>query len=267
MLLVFVGSGATAAFWMIMHHYVLKSDERKTDVIDEAYRRKVFQVLAATYNEEIIRGERWLGITRMRKNLLARARGQVLELAAGTGTNFAYYDPKKVDYLCAVDLSPNMITEAKRDAAALRVSELAVGNAEDLSQFADATFDTVVDTFGMCSYEHPERALAEMKRVVKEDGSILLLQHGMCRRTYKWMLRILNNNAERHAENYGCWWNRDVPKLVHEAGLDMPYFRMRHFRTTFFIVAKKPKNKKQLAAADDVTPGIAADHATADKHS
>ncbi|XP_065196144.1 uncharacterized protein LOC135827602 [Sycon ciliatum] len=234
------GTGIAFAF-IVIRAKLLKEDDTSADLcIDEKYRRKVFEVCAPDYDDLVCRGEGMLGIKRLRRNIIGKAQGKVLELACGTGTNFQHYDKEKVTEVIALDLSPKMVETARKKPESLFIRELRVGNSEDLSQFADGTFDTVVDSFGLCSYERPERALAEMRRVLKDDGTILLLEHGLCKRTYFWMTKILNVNAQRHAEHYGCWWNRNIMRMVYDAGLETPYFRMRHFRSTFFIVAKKP---------------------------
>lgn len=62
--------------------------------------------------------------------------------------------------------------------------------------FPARSFDTVVDTFGLCSFEDPQAALREMERVCQDQGQILLLEHG--RSHYDWLNGILDKNAHRH---------------------------------------------------------------------
>mmetsp|Transcript_12318 Transcript_12318/g.33032 ORF Transcript_12318/g.33032 Transcript_12318/m.33032 type:complete len:110 (+) Transcript_12318:611-940(+) len=85
----------------------------------------------------------------------------------------------------------------------------------------DSTFDTVVDTFGLCSFSDPVEALREMKRVVKPGGKILLLEHGKSH--YQWLTTFLNERADAHAERYGCYWNRDILALVEKSGMSIKY--------------------------------------------
>ena len=251
----FVGGTSLGFIYLVLRAKVFKSYVKQTDVVDEDFRRRVFQVIAAEYDTTVLKGEKSVGILRLRQNLLAHAEGQVLELAAGTGVNFQFYNRDKVDRVVALDLSPNMVAEArKKKISLMTVDEVSIGNSEDLSCFPDASFDTVIDTFGLCSYEHPDKALAEMKRVLKDDGKILLLEHGLCGVTFRIMAGILNKNAERHAETFGCWWNRNIPRLIADADLDMLYFRMRHFRTVFFVICKKKKKAEKPFVASTDTP-------------
>merc|ERR1712113_127623 len=96
--------------------------------------------------------------------------------------------------------------------------------------FPDATFDTVVDTFGICSFEAPVEALREMRRVLKDDGQILLLEHGAS--NWELVQGLLNGGSQRHVEKYGCYPNRDITRLVKEAGLHIVVDERKHFGTT-----------------------------------
>ncbi len=106
----------------------------------------------------------------------------------------------------------------------------------NLFQFPNGCFDTVVDTFGLCSYDDPVRVLQEMARVCKPDGKILLLEHG---RSKAWhgLSEYLDKHAERHAKNWGCVWNRDLDAILDEAGLKLNKKSTWHFGTTYYVVA------------------------------
>jgi methyltransferase OMS1 len=100
-------------------------------------------------------------------------------------------------------------------------------------------FDTVIDTFGLCSHQDPIQALQEMGRVCQEHGQILLLEHG--RSKYEILNTILDKLAPEHAKNWGCWWNRDIVNLVQESGLRIIELETFHFGTTYKIIAKPNK--------------------------
>lgn len=104
-----------------------------------------------------------------------QARGQVLEVAVGTGRNLPYY-PDDVR-LTGVDISPGMLDQARKAAGALnRPVDLRVGDAQRLP-FPDASYDTVVATLAMCSIPDDHAAVAEMSRVLRPGGRLLLLDH------------------------------------------------------------------------------------------
>jgi ubiquinone/menaquinone biosynthesis C-methylase UbiE len=111
-------------------------------------------------------GREWLG---------PRARGRVLEVAVGTGRSLEHY-PAGVR-VTGIDVSPAMLEIAGRRAAALGMRVAwREGDAERLP-FGDASFDTAVCAFGLCTIPDPAAAIAEMRRVLVPGGTLLLLDH------------------------------------------------------------------------------------------
>jgi ubiquinone/menaquinone biosynthesis C-methylase UbiE len=105
----------------------------------------------------------------------SQASGDVLEVAVGTGLNLDTYPPDV--RLTGLDLSEQMLDIARTRAAELgRNVELRQGNAQSLP-FGDATFDTVVCTFGLCAIPDMDAALDEMTRVLKPAGRLILVDH------------------------------------------------------------------------------------------
>jgi ubiquinone/menaquinone biosynthesis C-methylase UbiE len=105
----------------------------------------------------------------------AQARGEVLEIAFGTGRNLPHY-PADV-HLTAVELSPEMLKIARQRAQELgRDVDLRIGDAQAL-EFEDHSFDTVIVTFGLCTIPDDRRAAAEAHRVLRPGGRLALLEH------------------------------------------------------------------------------------------
>lgn len=105
----------------------------------------------------------------------SQARGEVLEVAIGSGRNLAFY-PEGIS-LTAVEFSPEMLELARRQAARLgRDVDLRLGDAQDL-ELADRSFDTVVCTLALCTIPDPARAVAEVRRVLRPGGRYLGLEH------------------------------------------------------------------------------------------
>lgn len=110
-----------------------------------------------------------------RQWVCAPAKGDVLELAVGTGRNLPFYRPEA--RLTGIDLSPAMIEIARIRAQELgRAVDLRLGDAQALD-LPDASFDVVVITLSLCSIPDPRRAIAEARRVLRPGGQIRLLEH------------------------------------------------------------------------------------------
>lgn len=136
--------------------------------------RRVWDKRASTYDRDMGLMEKLLfGDGRLW--ICSRAVGDVLEVAVGTGRNLPFY-PDRI-HLTAIELSANMLTIARRRARALgREVDFQQGDAQTLP-FTDAAFDTVVCTLALSSIPDDRKAIAEMKRVLRPGGRLLLLDH------------------------------------------------------------------------------------------
>jgi len=142
-----------------------------TPALDEAEQvRRVYEREADNYDRDVKLPERLL-FSGGREWVCARAEGEVLEIAVGTGRNFPYY-PDGVR-LTGIEFVPAMLDIARRRAFELgRPVELRLGDAQAL-EFEDATFDTVVCTLSLCTIPDDRAAVAEVRRVLRgrADGS------------------------------------------------------------------------------------------------
>lgn len=138
-------------------------------------RRRAWNKMAPRYDRQIGFVERRLFGVDHRAWVCSKAEGDVLEVAVGTGLNLPLY-PNGIR-LTAIELSPEMLAIARRRAADLgQEVELREGDAHDLP-FEDSSFDTVVCTYSLCNIPDEGLAIAEMKRVLRPGGKLLLLDH------------------------------------------------------------------------------------------
>ena len=146
----------------------------RTSETPTARQKRVWDKTAPRYDKQIAFFERtWF--TGGREWLTSRARGQVLEVAVGTGRNLPGY-PAEVT-LTGIELSPAMLAIARHRAADLgREADLRDGDAEHLP-FDDASFDTVLCALSLCTIPSPAAAVGEMRRVLRPGGRLLLLDH------------------------------------------------------------------------------------------
>jgi ubiquinone/menaquinone biosynthesis C-methylase UbiE len=177
-----------------------------------------------------------LGLRRLRRRLLAQAKGRVLEVAAGTGKNFRWYPPGET--AVAVDLSIDMLRRAQQRAENLKRRHFlfAVMDAGQLA-FREDSFDCVVSTLSTCTFPDPVQALREMARVCRADGRILLVEHG--RSDQAWAARYQDRRATAHAQLLGCHWNREPLDLVRQAGLRVNQAD-RRFLGVFHTIEARP---------------------------
>jgi ubiquinone/menaquinone biosynthesis C-methylase UbiE len=189
---------------------------------------------SAGYDQKMDRAERLFGDTR--DWVCRQATGQVLEVAVGTGLNIGLY-PEQVT-LTGMDLSPAMLELARERAAELgREVDLRVGDAQRL-EFDDASFDTVVCTFGLCAVPDDHGVVDEMVRVLRPGGKLLLADHVISTSA---PLRVLQAAIELYSVRVENEHFRRRPiEHVRTAGLDIE----RHDRFTKGIVerlaARKP---------------------------
>ncbi len=172
---------------------------------------------ARIYDPVVWLGER-RGMAKRRRALLAAARGRVLEIGAGTGLNVPHYPPG-IDELVLTEPVASMARRLERRAA-MRAGEMprvVVAPAERLP-FPDDAFDTVVSTLVLCTVPEPDRALAEIRRVLKPGGSLLFLEHvrSDVERWGRWQDRLVRPWA---AFASGCRCNRNTLDLVEASGM------------------------------------------------
>jgi methyltransferase OMS1 len=208
-------------------------------------RNQQYQNIADFYDDRIGRDEFFMGINLLRRSLLYfHCKGTVLEVGAGTARNLKYYTSlSEVERVVLMDQSNQMLDQARNKVADLKLDQqkrfaCVEADAANLNPLIpDDTFDTVVDTFGLCSYDNPVAVLKEMARVCKPTGKILLLEHGRSK-NYGFITKHLDQHAETHAKNWGCVWNRDLDDVLEKSGLQVERLQKWHFGTTYYVVCR-----------------------------
>ncbi len=147
---------------------------------------------------------------RVRRGFFGHASGRILELGVGTGNNLAAYPPGS--RVTGVDHSAAMLASARVKTS----TPLSRMDASHLG-FADAAFDAVTGSLVFCSIPDPLAALAEVRRVLRPGGRLLLLEH--VRGTHPVVARLTDAlDVPWFAVNGSCHLNRETEKLVAEAG-------------------------------------------------
>jgi ubiquinone/menaquinone biosynthesis C-methylase UbiE len=151
-------------------------------------------------------------VARYRRELLAHAGGNILEIGFGTGLNLPYYPPH-VRKLTAVDPNAGMHRLAQRRVRRSKIEVDQRALSGERLPFEGDRFDCAVSTFTLCSIEDVGRAVSEVFRVLKPGGRLLFLEHGLSPEpgVQKWQRRL--NGLQVRLAN-GCHLDRDMKALV-----------------------------------------------------
>jgi len=162
-------------------------------------------------------------ILKYRREVVPAARGRVLEVGVGSGRNLPLYRDG-VDEVVGIDPSERLLEMARQRAAEAAVPvHLRRGSATAM-EVDDASVDTVVMTWTLCSIPDPMAALKEMRRVLKPGGRLLFVEHGLSGDpgVARWQHRL--TPVWRRLAG-GCHLDRKIDDLVREAGFELPELR------------------------------------------
>lgn len=216
-----------------------------------------FDKEAYGYDEKVNTAETMLRLNKRRKDIMSKVKGHVLEVAVGTGRNIPYYPTKQCSTVTLLDSSAPMLEVAKnkwKDTHKEYFSRVFYKHQSAVDPItppygAQDGYDTVVQTMGLCSTNEPVKLLHSLEAATKEDGGqILLLEHGKSH--YEWLNSFLDKSAPNHALEHGCWWNKDIGKIVEESGLEVVDIKRYNFGTTWWVELKPRKGmRKQVESA------------------
>ena len=170
---------------------------------------------AAAYERRGRRQERTDYAQGIRTRVAGAATGRVLEIGAGTGFNFPYYSNDAS--VVATEPDPEMLRRAEARARKHGI-ELRAAPAEQLP-FPDGSFDTVVATGVFCSVDDPEKALAEVHRVLRSRGLLRFSEHIRAERPIR---RVMQRALDPvHYRLFRCHIGRDTLRLMREGGFEI----------------------------------------------
>ena len=167
-----------------------------------------------------------LGFKRLRKRLWSEVQGRsLLEVGVGTGKNLPYH-PQSARSV-AVDLSPRMLRRAASRARRLEHDvDLVLADAQHLP-FRDGAFDAAAATFVFCSVPDPVMGLGEVRRVLRDEGQVHLLEHVRAgNRVVGRLMDLINPVAVRLM---GANINRDTVGNVERSGFALKSVESRGF--------------------------------------
>ena len=190
--------------------------------------------VASVYDALMVPADR-LGFEQVRRMVVKKARGRVLEIGAGTGLNFKHFEA--AECVLAIEPDPFMLKHAVRRVG--NCAALAQARAEELP-FPDNSFDTVVSTLTFCTIGDPLRAAEEIRRVLKDDGCFYFAEHPVAEKPFlAGAEKIMTPLWKRIAG--GCHLDRDILSYFRAAGLNIAeLIRL----DSFFVAGKASKNSQ-----------------------
>jgi ubiquinone/menaquinone biosynthesis C-methylase UbiE len=163
-----------------------------------------------------------------RAELIPAARGRVLEIGIGSGLNLPFYGHEVAEVI-GVDPSPELLRMAETRARSTALPVRLVNRSAEELPLEDASFDTVVMTWTLCSIPNPDAALREMKRVLKPSGELLFVEHGLSPDpgVAAWQHRL---TPLWKRIGGGCHLDRDVDDLIRSAGWMLTILKTGYMR-------------------------------------
>ncbi|HJZ77975.1 MAG TPA: class I SAM-dependent methyltransferase [Vicinamibacterales bacterium] len=154
----------------------------------------------------------------LRREIVPRADGTVLEIGVGSGVNFPYYDRARVSKLFALEPNPGMRRRAEEQQRRTGLDVEFLPLPGERIPLDDASVDTVVSTFTLCSIGPLREALSGLARVLRPGGTLLFLENSIApddrvRRWQRWWEPV------HHRVFAGLFLTRDIPSMVAGAGL------------------------------------------------
>ncbi|MFH1624138.1 MAG: class I SAM-dependent methyltransferase [Pseudomonadota bacterium] len=184
-------------------------DKTLTELTRKRYDRSAWFYDLCQFPMEHMRLSRW------REILWDKVTGRdILEVGVGTGKNLPLYPKDKT--ITAIDISPKMLARAKRKAKSLGIATRFLEMDVQRLEFEENSFDAIVTTFIFCSVPDPVLGLRELRRVIRPNGHLLMLEHMRpTNAILGWTFDLINPLVVRIT---GANINRETMKNLQRAG-------------------------------------------------
>ena len=159
-----------------------------------------------------------------RQRVIGLASGRVLEIGIGSGLNLPFYTAHAAEIL-GLDPHPQLVDMASRQMSSVP-AKIMEGSAESIPM-RDASVDTVVTTWTLCTIPDVTAALREVRRVLKPGGQLLFVEHGLApeERIRQWQHRL---TPLWKGIAGGCHLDRPIADLVRNAGFEIVHMEIGH---------------------------------------
>ena len=166
-------------------------------------------------------------VQKQREKVVPLAKGQVLEIGMGSGLNIPFYDANKIEFVWGLEPSDGMRKKAQSNIKNAPFEVRWLDSPSEEIPIENSSVDTIVLTYTLCTIADWYKALQEMRRVLKQGGSLIFCEHGEApdEGVRKWQEKI-NPLWKKIAG--GCNLNRPIPQYLEEGGFKIQMMESRY---------------------------------------
>jgi SAM-dependent methyltransferase len=176
-------------------------------------------LISRLYAGQAVKADK-LGLADRRRDLLASVSGRVIEIGAGTGTNFAYY-PSTVEEVVAFEPESYLRKHAETAASEAPIPTTVLDAPAELLPVENESFDAAVASLVLCSVEDPEKALAELYRTLRPGGELRFNEHVRSCSPRAARIQMTADRLGWPRLSGGCHLGRDTQALMLAAGFEI----------------------------------------------
>ena len=169
------------------------------------------------------------GFQNKRSQIVPLAHGRILEIGIGSGLNFDHYNFDKVAEIIGVDPAVSSVAMARSRASQYNSKISFIESSAESIDLPSNTFDCVVIGYSLCTIPDPLKALAEARRLMKSEGSLFFMEHGLApeQSIQKWQHRLTPGWKKIGG---GCNLNRDIENLISTSGFQFKSLSKKYIK-------------------------------------
>ena len=169
------------------------------------------------------------GFQNKRSQIVPLAHGRILEIGIGSGLNFDHYNFDKVAEIIGVDPAVSSVAMARSRASQYNSKISFIESSAESIDLPSNTFDCVVIGYSLCTIPDPLKALAEARRLMKSEGSLFFMEHGLApeKSIQKWQHRLTPGWKKIGG---GCNLNRDIENLISTSGFQFKSLSKKYIK-------------------------------------
>ena len=169
------------------------------------------------------------GFQNKRSQIVPMAHGRILEIGIGSGLNFDHYNFDRVEEIIGVDPAVSSVAMARSRSSKYNSKISFIESSAESIDLESSSFDCVVIGYSLCTIPDPLKALAEARRLMKPEGSLLFMEHGLApeQNIQKWQHRLTPGWKKIGG---GCNLNRDIEDLISISGFQFKSLKKKYIK-------------------------------------